>query len=227
MGERSPRSVCLSTQTRSNRSPLPHAKVENRGRKLPAFEVVRSALFCLVFIAMRQFVFLSLLVPSLFCLNGCSTVSDLVTANIPNMHKGRASILVELQEQQAYLYKGGAEVASSRISTGREGYNTPLGRFRVIRKDQDHRSSIYGYYADDSGRAVKDNIDIRKDKKPPGTYFVGASMPYFLEFAPGYGLHAGYLPGFPASHGCVRMPYWKAREFYDTAELGTLVVIKR
>jgi len=176
---------------------------------------------------MRSFFIVSLILPAIFCLSGCDTLTDLVTSNIPDNHTGRASILIELHEQQAYLYKGRYEVASSRISTGREGYDTPLGRFRVIRKDQDHRSSVYGYYADESDQPVKENIDIRKDKAPPDTHFVGASMPYFLEFYPGYGLHAGYLPGFPASHGCVRMPYWKARQFYSTATLGTLVVVKR
>lgn len=175
---------------------------------------------------MRAFFQSSLMVIAILALAGCSTVTDLVTSNIPDQHKGRASILVRLREQQAYLYKGKYEIATSRISTGREGYNTPCGRYRVIRKDLDHRSSIYGYYADDLGRAVKENVDMRKDRKPPYSHFVGASMPYFLEFSPGYGLHAGYLPGFPASHGCVRMPYWKARQFYNTAKLGTLVVIK-
>jgi lipoprotein-anchoring transpeptidase ErfK/SrfK len=163
---------------------------------------------------------------ALLCLTGCDTMTDMVTSNIPDMHSGRPSILVELREQQAHLYKGRDEVASSRISTGREGYDTPTGRFRVILKDQDHRSSVYGYYADEDDQCVEDNIDIRKNKRPPGCHFVGASMPYFLEFAPGYGLHAGYLPGFPASHGCVRMPYWKARQFFNTASVGTLVVVR-
>lgn len=175
---------------------------------------------------MRPLLFISLGVPAILCLGGCDTVTDLVETNIPDTHTGRASIRVELSEQQAYLFKGGYEVASSRISTGREGYHTPVGRFTVILKDQDHRSSVYGYYADEDGHAVKDNIDIRKDKKPPGTYFIGASMPYFLEFAPGYGLHAGYLPGFPASHGCVRMPYWKARQFFNAADVGTPLVVE-
>jgi lipoprotein-anchoring transpeptidase ErfK/SrfK len=175
---------------------------------------------------MRSFLLLCLALPVFFCLGGCDTVTDLVTSNIPDMHTGRPSILVELGEQQAYLYKGRDEVASSRISTGREGYHTPTGRFRVILKDQYHRSSVYGYYADEDDQCLKDNIDIRKDRKPPGAHFVGASMPFFLEFAPGYGLHAGYLPGFPASHGCVRMPYWKARQFFNTAEVGTLVVVR-
>ena len=149
-----------------------------------------------------------------------------MTTHIPDNHTGKPSILVELRAQEAYLYKGKSEVASSRISTGREGHNTPLGRFRVIRKDEEHRSSVYGYYADESDNPVQENIDVRKDRRPPGTHFVGASMPYFLEFSPGFGLHAGYLPGYPASHGCVRMPYWKARQFYDTARIGTLVVIR-
>jgi len=167
-----------------------------------------------------------LILPAILCLSGCDTMTDLVTSNIPDRHAGRASILIEMRAQEAYLYKGGVEVATSRISTGREGYNTPVGRFRVIRKDQDHRSSVYGYYADASDHPVKENVDVRKAKKPPGSHFVGASMPYFLEFAPGYGLHAGYLPGFPASHGCARMPYWKARQFYNTARVGTPVVVK-
>ena len=50
-------------------------------------------------------------------------------------------------------------------------------------------------------------------------------MPYFLEFSPGYGLDQGYLPGVPASHGCIRMPYWKVRQFYNAVHLGTLVLI--
>ena len=78
-----------------------------------------------------------------------------------------------------------------------KGYRTPVGRFQVIRKDEDHRSSVYGDYVDDSGRVVKANVDSRRDRKPPHSHFVGASMPYFIEFSPGYGLHQGYLPGVP------------------------------
>ena len=116
--------------------------------------------------------------------------------------------------------------ASSRISSGREGYRTPVGRFQVIRKDEDHRSSVYGDYVDNSGHVVKANVDSRRDSNPPHSHFVGAPMPYFIEFSPGYGLHQGYLPGEPASHGCIRMPYWKARQFYNAAHLGTVLVIK-
>lgn len=163
---------------------------------------------------------------ALLLLGGCNTVSEMVTSNLPESHSGRASIVVSLRAQEAYLYRAGERTASSRISSGREGYRTPVGRFHVIRKDEDHRSSVYGDYVDDSGRVVKANVDIRRGSKPPHSHFVGSPMPYFLEFSPGYGLHQGYLPGVPASHGCIRMPYWKARQFYNAAHIGTVVVIK-
>ena len=153
-------------------------------------------------------------------------MSDMVTSTLPESHSGRASIVVSLRAQEAYLYRSGQRTASSRISSGREGYRTPIGRFQVIRKDEDHRSSVYGDYVDDSGQIVKANVDSRRTAKPPHSHFVGAPMPFFIEFSPGYGLHQGYLPGVPASHGCIRMPYWKARQFYNAVRVGTVVVIK-
>jgi lipoprotein-anchoring transpeptidase ErfK/SrfK len=155
-----------------------------------------------------------------------NTVSDLVTSHVPERHKGKASIVVDLGEQEAYLYRGKHQTASSRISSGREGHRTPVGRFSVIRKDVDHRSSLYGNYVNASGKVVKGNVDSRKDRKPPHSHFVGAAMPFFVEFSPGYGLHQGYLPGVPASHGCIRMPYWKARQFYEAARVGTVVTVR-
>ena len=175
---------------------------------------------------MNRFARLSAFWATLISLTGCSTMTDMVTSNLPESHSGRPTIVVSLRAQEAYLYRAGERTASSRISSGREGYRTPVGRFRVIRKDQDHRSSVYGDYVDDSGRVVKANVDIRRAAKPPHSHFVGSPMPYFLEFSPGYGLHQGYLPGVPASHGCIRMPYWKARQFYNAAHIGTLVIIK-
>ena len=169
---------------------------------------------------------LALLASALSSCGTYNTVSDLVTSHIPERHAGRASIVVDLGEQEAYLYRGKHRTASSRISSGREGHRTPIGRFSVIRKDIDHRSSLYGNYVDDSGRIVKGNVDSRTDPKPPHSHFEGAPMPFFVEFSPGYGLHQGYLPGVPASHGCIRMPYWKARQFYEAARVGTSVTVK-
>jgi lipoprotein-anchoring transpeptidase ErfK/SrfK len=156
----------------------------------------------------------------------CSTLTDMVSTHIPQRHSGPASVEVDLSDQRAYLLRGGHVTASSRISSGREGHRTPVGRFSVIRKDEDHRSSLYGDYVDKSGRVVRANVDVRKDRKPRGSHFLGAPMPFFVEFSPSYGLHAGYLPGVPASHGCIRMPYWKARQFYNATHVGTRVVVK-
>ena len=160
-------------------------------------------------------------------LSGCATVHEMVTSNIPHHHHGKASIVVNLRTQEARLSMGGKEVTTARVSTGREGYGTPTGRFRVIRKDIDHRSGVYGDYVDAGGRIVRPNVDVRRSAKPRGAHFVGAPMPFYVEFKPGYGLHAGHLPGYPASHGCVRLSRWKARQFYNAARIGTPVVVTR
>src|SRR5215470_7744815 len=116
----------------------------------------------------------SVLCVTLGVLSGCSTVTEMVTSNLPESHSGRPSVVVSLRAQEAYLYRAGNRTASSRISSGREGYRTPVGRFQVTRKDQDHRSSVYGDYVDDSGRVMKANVDIRRDSKPAYSHFVGA-----------------------------------------------------
>ena len=169
----------------------------------------------------------ALLIAAASALTGCDTVSDMVVTNIPHGAEGRTSIIVRKRAQEADLYKGREGVAVAHISTGREGYETPVGQFRVIRKDRDHRSSLYGDYVDDDGRIVKANVDARKGGRPPYSHFLGAPMPFFLEFSPGYGLHAGHLPGYPASHGCVRLSYWKARQFFLEARVGTPVTVLR
>ena len=174
-----------------------------------------------------NFLRLSLLISVASAFAGCGTVTDLVVTNIPHNREGRTSIVVRKRAQEADLFKGRSEIAVAHISTGREGYETPVGRFRVIRKDRDHRSGLYGDYVDDDGRIVKANVDVRKGGRPPYAHFLGAPMPFYLEFSPGYGLHAGHLPGYPASHGCVRLSYWKARQFFNEARVGTPVTVQR
>jgi lipoprotein-anchoring transpeptidase ErfK/SrfK len=136
------------------------------------------------------------------------------------------SIVIHLDEQKAYLYKGKMVVGISPVSTGREGHDTPAGRYVVLAKDLNHRSSLYGAYVI-NGTVVRSGVDIKRDPKPPGSNFVGASMPYYLQIAPTYGLHAGYLPGYPASHGCIRLPEPWARRFYYASDDGTSVIIYR
>jgi lipoprotein-anchoring transpeptidase ErfK/SrfK len=152
-----------------------------------------------------------------FCFTGCETARP---------HGGRTAILISLSEQRAVLMQGGERVAETSISTGREGHATPVGNFHVIRKDIDHRSSLYGDYVDAGGRIVVANVDVRKNARPSNAHYLGASMPYFLEFSPGFGLHEGHRPGYPASHGCVRLSSWKAKQFYNAAQIGTSVMIR-
>ena len=138
---------------------------------------------------------------------------------------GKASVKISLKEQRAYFYKSGTLVGISQLSTGREGLNTPIGKFAIIQKDINHASTRYGDFVDDAGNVVMPNVDVEKDKKPPGTRFKGAPMPYFMRIVAGVGMHAGYLPGYPASHGCIRMPQFMAENFFKSVSTGTPVTI--
>ncbi|MEZ5301183.1 MAG: L,D-transpeptidase family protein [Verrucomicrobiales bacterium] len=132
---------------------------------------------------------------------------------------------IDLSEQKAYFYKGGQLVGVSRISSGNESHRTPTGSFKVTQKNIDHRSNLYGEIVDAYGNVVNNDATNGKDPIPPGGKFVGASMPFFMRFNNAVGMHAGYLPGYPASHGCVRMPRWMAKNFYNHVEYGTPVTV--
>ena len=138
---------------------------------------------------------------------------------------GKPSITISLGEQRAYFYKSGVLVGVSQLSTGKEGLNTPSGRFSVIQKDVNHFSSLFGDYVDSAGNVVVPNVDVTKDPKPKGAHFRGTPMPYFMRIVSGTGLHAGYLPGYHASHGCIRMPEFMAENFFKSVSLGTPVTI--
>jgi lipoprotein-anchoring transpeptidase ErfK/SrfK len=140
---------------------------------------------------------------------------------------GAPSIAIDLGNQKAYFYKAGQVVGMSPISSGREGYRTPTGRFSILEKDRDHLSTLYGDYVDSSGNVVVQNVGIEEDPKPAGTFFRGAPMPYFMRISDGVGMHAGYLPGVPDSHGCIRMPLRMAQIFYANAPSGTPVTVLR
>jgi lipoprotein-anchoring transpeptidase ErfK/SrfK len=139
---------------------------------------------------------------------------------------GSPKIVVHLREQRAYFYKGKRLVGESTISTGKPGFSTPPGHYRVIQKDKNHVSSEFGDYIDDDGNVVKSNIDVRKDSKPRGTHFDGARMPYCMHFNGGYAMHEGYVPPYAASHGCIRLPKGMAEHFFNAAPEGTSVIVK-
>jgi lipoprotein-anchoring transpeptidase ErfK/SrfK len=147
--------------------------------------------------------------------------SVLRQATSDNVH-----VRVSLPRQRAYLMVGDQIAADSPISSGKAGHSTPSGNFSVLEKDPDHRSSIYGDFVDTSGRVVRAGISAKIDSAPSGTHYVGASMRWFMRLTgEGVGMHVGILPGYPASHGCIRMPSDGAKLFYDTVKIGTPVTV--
>jgi len=140
---------------------------------------------------------------------------------------GPAKIRIVRHEQKAYFYKGDQLAGVAPISSGDLDHSTPAGRYKVTEKDIDHVSSAYGMIKNRAtGEVINNNADIRKDKPGPGEYFEHAPMPNFLRFNHGIGMHTGYLPGYAASHGCVRLPDYMAKKFYENAKIGTEVIVE-
>jgi L,D-transpeptidase catalytic domain len=139
---------------------------------------------------------------------------------------GKPKIVVHIGKQRAYFFKGNALVGETTVSTGKPGFSTPPGQYRVVWKNEDHISTRFGDYVDDYGNVVKSNVDSRKDRKPPGTHFDGARMPFAMFFKGGYAMHQGYVPPYAASHGCIRLPGEVAEIFFNASPLGTPVVVK-
>jgi len=111
---------------------------------------------------------------------------------------GPLVMVISLDEQLAYVYRNGLRIGVSTVSTGRKGKETPTGVFTILQKQKDHRSSLY----DD------------------------APMPFMQRLTwDGVALHAGRLPGYPASHGCIRLPLEFARGLYDVTRYGMTVVV--
>src|SRR5947207_991974 len=111
---------------------------------------------------------------------------------------GSERVVISLADQMAYLYRGDALVAASTISSGRDDKPTPDGVFSILRKTPMWRSKKY------------DN----------------APMPFAQFFDPaGIAMHAGYNPGVPASHGCIRLPMAFAKKLYGVTDVGTPVYI--
>ncbi len=141
--------------------------------------------------------------------------------------EGPAKIKINLDKQKAYFYKGGQLVGITPISSGTEERKTPRGVFRVTEKDIDHESSLYGVIKDNvTGEIVVGNAKAGRDIPKPGQTFVHAPMPNFLRFNGGIGMHTGHLPGYAASHGCVRLPDHMAQKFYQNAKIGTPVIVE-
>ena len=139
---------------------------------------------------------------------------------VANLSAQQTAVIINLTAQTAYLLEDGRVALVSPIASGKEGRETPTGSFRVISKDLNHESRSYGLVSDSHGRIVNSNA-TPASHVPPGCHYQGAPMPYFMEFSSCVGMHAGYLPGYPASHGCVRMPRDLAAQFFIQVRIGT------
>lgn len=139
---------------------------------------------------------------------------------------GPASVVLDISEQKAYFYKGGQLAGVSMICSGDEKHPTPRGSFKVTQKDRWHKSNLYGDFVDGAGTIVQANVDVTKDKAPPGTKFDGSKMHWFMRFTGGVGMHEGFMAGYPASHGCVRMPTRMADLFFQNVSVGTPVRVQ-
>lgn len=134
------------------------------------------------------------------------------------------AIEIDLRDQTAFLIRNGRAVLSAPISSGREGHLTETGSFKVIEKERDHFSNLYGRIEDARGNTIVADADADMPV-PRGGRFVPAPMRYFVRFNSALGMHAGYLPGYPASHGCVRLPEEKAIAIFNAVEVGTPVTV--
>ena len=132
-----------------------------------------------------------------------------------------ARVLVSLSKQRAYLLAGDEVAIDTPISSGKATGMTPTGKFTIQEKDPDHRSNVYGAFCDSQRRIVREGVSTRIDSAPSGTHFIGAPMKWFMRINDAVGMHVGILPGYPASHGCVRLPEQIAKMIYDKVKVGT------
>lgn len=135
---------------------------------------------------------------------------------------GRLMIVIDKKKQMMLVYRGTHRIAHAPVSSGKSPGMTPAGLFKISSKDKDHHS-YYGTFVSRDG-SQRDG-DIRKHSARSGEQFEPASMPYFMRVNGAVGIHEGYMPGYPASHGCIRIPHPTAVELFETAKIGTLVAV--
>jgi lipoprotein-anchoring transpeptidase ErfK/SrfK len=140
--------------------------------------------------------------------------------------KSNVTVIVSIPRQRVYLMVGNEIGIDSPISSGKAGHETPTGNFTVLEKDPDHRSSLYGAFCDSKNRIVRAGVSLHIDSAPSGTHFIGAPMLWFCRFHDAVGMHVGILPGYPASHGCVRLPAEIAPLIYNNVKVGTPVQVQ-
>ena len=116
------------------------------------------------------------------------------------------SLEISLSEQRGILLVRTAIAMDFPVATGRKSHPTPAGDFTIRAKEKNYASNLYGKIYDAQNVLVVGDADVRSDMVPEGGRFEGATMPYWMRLTDsGVGMHVGYVPGRPASHGCIRL----------------------
>ena len=136
------------------------------------------------------------------------------------------SMEISLGEQRGLLLVRTAIAMDFPVATGKKSHPTPAGEFTIRAKEKNYSSNLYGKIYDALDIVVVSDADARTDQVPEGGRFEGAIMPYWMRLTDtGVGLHVGYVPGRPASHGCIRLKRDSATEIFELVKVGTPVVI--
>ena len=150
----------------------------------------------------------------------------------PTLTPAGSGIVVELDQQRAYVYHGDKLLAYTKLASGRPNYRTETGSYVIGQKDLNHRSTLYGNFVSaKTGSVMMGDVTCGFDPTPVGGRFEGSLMKYFQRFSTpngrmtAMGFHTGVLPGYAASHGCVRLPDGMASWLFANIPLGTPVII--
>jgi L,D-transpeptidase catalytic domain len=136
------------------------------------------------------------------------------------------SVEISLSEQRGFLLVRTAIAMDFPVATGRKSHPTPAGDYTIRAKEKNYSSNLYGKIYDAQNVLLVSDADARSDMVPEGGRFEGATMPYWMRLTDsGVGLHVGYVPGRPASHGCIRLKRDSATAIFDLVKVGTPVVI--
>jgi hypothetical protein len=169
---------------------------------------------------------LAFLVLTACFLGGCATTSNFssgtyhVNAYAPTS-PGNVQVLVSLKAEMVYVMEGDRPLLVTPVSVGTSDHPTPTGHFAVTAKDPTKRSGEYGFWVSGS------NIYPGAAGSPPGAgySYVGYPMANWVEFAPGFGFHEGYVWPVPRSHGCLRIHRNASVKFFKLVQIGTPVTI--
>lgn len=143
----------------------------------------------------------------------------------PDPAKPITRVEIKLGEQRIYFMQGALVVGEGPVSTGRAGFDTAPGSYKVLVKEKLHYSNLYGEFVDKNGRTVNTSAEAG-DPIPKGLSYRPSPMPYFLRISDtGMGMHEGWLPGYAASHGCIRLPRKLAPLIFPAIPVGCPVII--